>query len=119
MTSDRALLANVEIYLAEGNIRRGVSGFANNMLAKSADGEFMERRLTMASGTSNQVTSITGNVATVIRATKPITVTATVAPSSTPTTFTINSIFIYTGELGDLTLANAGPVDSKVSVIQI
>lgn len=119
MASDRALLANVDIYLAEGNMRRGISGFANNMLAASADGEFMERRLTLAAGTNDVIKSINGNSATIVRATSPITVSANVGAATTPTTFTVNSILIYTGELGDLTLANAGTVDSKVSVIQI
>lgn len=117
---DRALLANVEIYLAEGNIRRGISGFANNMLAQTAGGDFQDRRLLLGPGSNATITAIAGNSATIIRCSKPVKITANVAPSATPTVFLVNSLFIYTGELGDLTIANESTtLDSKVTVLQI
>lgn len=117
---DRALLANVDVYLAEGNVRRGISAFANNMLAKTDSGEFQERRLLLVKGTTLSVDSVDGNSATIIRCSKPVKLSVNVLPAVTPTVITINSLFIYTGELGDLSIANESlTLDSKVSVIQI
>lgn len=119
MAADRALLANVDVYIAEGNVRRGVSGFANNMLAMSASGEFQERRFTLEPSVPNEVKSVAGNVATIIRCTKPIKISVNVAPAVTPTVLTIKSLFIYTGELGDIILTNEGFIASKVTFLQI
>jgi hypothetical protein len=120
MSTARALLADVDVFLAEGNIRRGVGKFANNMLAASENSRFQEQKLTLLHGTSETLKSVPGNVATIVRCTKPIKITATVAPSTMPTVFAVNSLFIYTGELGDLTIANdSATVDSKVTFLQI
>jgi hypothetical protein len=120
MSTARALLADVDVFLAEGNIRRGVGKFANNMLAASANSRFQEQKLTVVASTSEVISSVSGNVATIIRCTKPIKITVTVAPSTMPTVFSVASLFIYTGELGDLTIANdSATVDSKVTFLQI
>jgi hypothetical protein len=122
-STDRALLANVDVYLAEGNVRRALAGFANNMLARTAGGEFQERRLLLEHGQTSEIESIDGNSATIIRCSKPITVTANVLPDiSAPAVFTVNSLFIYTGELGNIILAVTGLTsadDSKVTFLQI
>lgn len=120
MSTARALLADVDVFLAEGNIRRAVGKFANNMLAGSENSRFQEQKLTLAPSTSEVLKSYTGNVATIIRCSKPIKITANVVPATMPTVFTINSLFIYTGELGDLTIANdSASVESKVTFLQI
>lgn len=120
MSTARALLADVDVFLAEGNIRRGVGKFANNMLATSGNSRFQEQKLTVVASTSELIKSNPGNVATIIRCSKPVQITATVAPSTMPTVFTVASLFIYTGELGDLTIANVSQTDdSKVTFLQI
>jgi len=120
MSTARALLADVDVFLAEGNIRRGVGKFANNMLAASENSRFQEQKLTLLFGTSEIIKSVASNVATIIRCSKPIKLTVNVAPSTMPTVFTVNSLFIYTGELGDITIANdSTTVDSKVTFLQI
>ena len=120
MITSRALLADVDVFLAEGNIRRGVASFANNMLAAAESSRFQEQKWTLLRGTSELVRSTLGNVATIIRCTKPIQITVNVLPAGVPTVFTVASLFIYTGELGDLTIANASlTVDSKVTFLQI
>lgn len=120
MSTARALLADVDVFLAEGNIRRGVGKFANNMLAASENSRFQEQKFTLAVQTSEVLKSNAGNVATIVRCTKPIKITVNVNPAVMPTVFTVNSLFIYTGELGDLTIANdSTTVESKVTFLQI
>ena len=119
-STDRALLANVDVFLAEGNIRRAISGFANNMLAQTANGSFQERRLDLLRNTTEVLKSVSGNKATILRVSKPVKVMLNFLPSTAQVALYVTSLYIYTGEVGDLTIINESTtVDSKVSFLQI
>lgn len=116
---DRALLANLDVYFAEGNVRRGVVHLANNMLSGTSNGEFRERRVTVLRGTSIEFQSITGNTATILRCTKPVKLTVAI-DGEAPVVFNVKSLMVLTSPLGDITVANESlTLDSSVQILQI
>jgi hypothetical protein len=119
-TPSRALLANLDVYFAEGNIRRGVTRFANNMLSRTDEGEFRERRLTLLKNTSQTFQSLTSNSATIIRCSQPVTLTTSITGNINSVVLRVKSLFVYTGELGDIIIANESLLlDSQIQIIQI
>jgi hypothetical protein len=116
----RALLANLDVYLAEGNVRRAVTMLANNTLSSNDSGEFREQRLNLLAGEDTVFRSIAGNSATIIRCTKPVRLTVPIAGNGSPVVIQITSLFVFTAELGDLTILNqSATVDSIVQILQI
>jgi hypothetical protein len=115
--NNQALLLDLEVFLANNNIRRGIMSLAVNAAANPPN-EFMEAGLSIPPSTSKNFTCGLNNVCTVVRTTKPV--IATMLKGNYPFTFTIKSLWVFTDTFDSIEFANASVVDTAtVRVIQI
>lgn len=124
MDMNRSLLAKLEFFVAERNIRRSVLLAATNTKNSQSQGlQDLSGVLNLQGSGDNQkqVTVLPNNVATVIRVSGPTLLTVGFGLTEWDSvTFTISSILFLTTPVGYLTLTNES-LDNKVNyrVIQI
>jgi hypothetical protein len=112
---NKALLLNVDVFLAENNIRRGISSFAVN--AQAEDQAFREQSLIVPANTTKTYASLHPNTLTVVRTTKPLQVT--MQRGEDASSFVINSIWIFSSAFDALVMNNEGSEDAQVFIVQV
>lgn len=111
--SDRALLVELSLFSVDNNIRRGVLTVAANIPA--TDSAMLESSKILSPGESWTFTSLTVNKGTIVRTQGgPVNLVADNGPETW--TMTINSLFVATSPLGDLTFTNPANATSNVLV---
>lgn len=122
MTS-RALLLQIEAFVAENNIRRSVLLCATN--TQNASGSLSDMSAVLQTQAQPPADSLnfvcaTGNKATMIRTTTgPVRIVVTFEAQN-PVTFTVDSIFLVTSNISALSLHNDSlTTPISVRVIQI
>lgn len=120
-STDKALLANLDVYVAEGNVRNGVIRFASNMLSRSPNKEFKESRLLLGPETSTIFDCVPSNSATILRTSKPITLTFSIETGVTSTIVVESLLVLTTPVLSDaIEIANLSTTDSaKIQLLHI
>ena len=115
--SNRAMLLELTVYLAENNIRRSVMTAAINV--QTTDQEVLERSKTIAALASWTFESLSANRATVIRAIGgPI--RAVITKGTETWTTVVNSLFVITDEIGNIKFENQSTErDVQVRVMQV
>lgn len=115
-TNNRALLMNLEVFLADNNIRRGILSAAANV--QSVTNNFVEQTLDVAPNSTNSFTCALTSQCLVIRVTKPVNVVMTRGEESL--SFTINSLFVFTDTSDLLEFTNLSLTEiSTVKLIQL
>lgn len=94
-STDKALLANLDVYIAEGNVRNGVMRFANNMLSQSPNKEIKESRIVLDAEGSATFDCIESNSATILRTSNPVTLTLSIE-NSVVSTIVVDSLLVLT-----------------------
>lgn len=114
--NNQALLLNLEVYLANNNIRKGILNVVAN--ASAPGNQCVEQSFDVGVNSSLNYTSILNNSCTVIRTTKPVTVILTRGLQTF--TFVINSLFVYSDAIDSFTFTNASLVDvATIRLVQI
>lgn len=111
--SDRALLLELSLFSVDNNIRRGILTVAANIPA--TDSAMLESSRVLSPGESWTFSSLSVNKGTVIR-TQGGPINLEVANATETWTMTINSLFVVTSPLGDLTFTNPALATSNVLV---
>lgn len=115
-TNNQALLLDLQVFLANNNIRRGVLSVAIN--ATSVSNHYVEQTIDVPANDNKRFTCAVGNVCTIIRTTKPITVLLTHGADTS--TFVINSLFVFTDTVDLLQFVNNSPTDvATLRLLQI
>ena len=116
-TRNRALLMDLTAFIAENNVRRSILTVATNTLS-TGEG-ILERSLVLTAGSTLTLTAISGNQATVIRTTKPLTCQMTI-PNADPITFKITNLFVFTDTVTSLVLTNGeSTAEAQIRFLQI
>lgn len=116
-TNNKALLLQLEVFIADNNIRN--SAFTVVANAQATDATVTEQSFLIKSGDTKMIASLAVNKATVIRVSKPLPVTITNAGGSFVTS--IDSLFVHTGPITSLLFENnvLGAPDSQVRILQV
>lgn len=100
--NNQALLVNLEVYLANNNIRRGILNVSVN--APAAGNQCVEQSFDIVPSSSLNYTCVLNNSFTIIRVTKPVTVTLIIGLQTL--VFKVTSIFVYSDKIDALTITN-------------
>jgi hypothetical protein len=117
-TNNRALLMELQVFIAENNARRSVMLAAAN--AQASDGAINERS-GLLEATLGTITfdCLDTNSCTIIKVTGgPVRVTAALDANVGPTVFSIRSIIVLSTPVTSLVLDNVGTVPVQYRIIQ-
>lgn len=116
-TNNRALLVELTVFLAENNIRRGVAKFAVN--AQASDSAYQEESRNLAPLGAYTYTCIDPNAMTILRASRPVSVTITKG-ADVWETFNVNSIFVFSDSFTSMVVTNLSATDStNLTLLQV
>lgn len=116
--ANTALLLQLEAYIAENNIRRGIQTVVANV--QGGDSGLEDRSKLLAPAEAFTHTGLTNNKATVIKVSAPVTVDLTNADGTL--TFTVASLFVFTDNITSLIITNpgaAGTTPVRLRILQI
>lgn len=115
-TNNRALLLQLEAFVADNNIRRGLFTVVAN--AQATDSNMIEQTFAIEAQSSRSFTCLTVNTATVIRASRPVKFKFKI--DQTEVEGVINSLFVYTGPLTEIELSvDADQPTSQIRILQV
>ena len=118
--TNQALLLQLDVFLAENNIRNGVLSVATN--SASPGNTFLERSLDVPANGTKVFTCEPGNSCLVVRALKPVTatITRTVGLVTTTSVIVINSLLVLSDYCTSISFANANTTDvATLRIVQI
>ena len=115
-TNNRALLLQLEAFMADNNIRRGLFTVVAN--AQATDSNVIEQTFAIEPNTSRAFVCLPTNTATVIRASKTVKIKMKI--NQVDVEGDINSLFVYTGPLEEIELSvNLGQPTSQIRILQV
>ena len=116
-SNNKALLLQLEVFIADNNIRNAAFTAVANVQA--TDATITEQSFLVKASTIKLFTSLVVNRATIIRVSKPLEVTLTTDTGSLVTS--IASLFVHTGPLVSILFNNVAAVspDSQVRILQV
>ncbi len=114
----KALLLNLEAFLADNGVRRSVGSFALNYT--NPQGTWNQSAFSLNPGESRTITSPAGGVsATVLRVTSPVRAELTLDDVSNPSAeFSVNKSLVLDAPVQQMVLSNEGSTVSQVILFQ-
>jgi hypothetical protein len=116
--NSKALLFEINTFIADNNIRRSVLTLATN--TQSTDGVLNDRSLLVKTGlvTPIVIDCVDNNKATIIKCTGgPLTFTVKIGDNE-PDTFPVASVWVMTTNIKELSVTNPGTRDIQMRIIQ-
>lgn len=118
--NNKALLFEINTFIADNNIRRSVLTLATN--TQSTDGVLNDRSLLVKTGLSVPINieCVDNNQATIIKCTGgPLMFTAKIADNADAITFQVASVWVMTTNIKELAVINPGTRDTQMRIIQV
>ena len=114
----KALLLNIEAFLADNGVRRSVGSFALNYT--NPQGSWTQQAFSLNPAESRTIQSPTGGVAaTVLRVTSPVRVELTLDDVDNPSAeFSVNKSLVLDSPVQQVVISNEGSTVSQVILFQ-